>query len=544
MAWPRSLRARFMVVAVVAAIAPLALLGVWLTSVASRSGQEVIRRRLDDLLASSAGVIGKNWLGVRSDLLDLSESPEVRGLLAGDPVNGLPTLPPPVERLSLFDLSDHTVWSGPAPGTNGSSTPGPLLRIRMPVFRGRTSERIGSIEVGVDLGTLLEGPQPAGIPVGTVLGALDPATGSSLLPVPFDRSLLGQEHFRWAGEDWVTRRRTLHEPRIELVAAAQVSPLTEPFEHAAGQGLLLLGAIALLSLLLTAGLTGVMTRSLGRLTSAADAVSRGEFEHRIEPTGNDEIGHVADAFNTMTASLRNTLRELADRQSLAAVGEFAASLSHEVRNALSSIRLDLQVSGEHLPEDPRLREPQERALREITRLEETVSGALELARSGRLDLVPLDLRLPLANAVAAARPEFAARGASLEEPAGGARLEVVGDGAGLEQLFLNLLLNAAQAAGAGGTARVRVDKRAKEVHVTVEDDGSGMTPDVLDRAFEAFYSTRRDGTGLGLSVARRIARVHGGHLAIDSGPRHGTSVEVTLPLVGERAREDESESAE
>jgi len=286
----------------------------------------------------------------------------------------------------------------------------------------------------------------------------------------------------------------------------------------------------MLSLLLTAVLTGVMTRGLSRLTAAADAVSRGDLEHQIESGGGDEMSWVADAFNTMTTSLRRTLRELADRQALAAVGEFAASLSHEVRNALSSIRLDLQVSGECLPDDPAVREPQERALREIGRLEETVSGALALARSGRLEMRLVNLREPLAAAAAVAEAEFNLRGARLDAATEGPALEVRGDGAGLEQLFLNLLLNAAQAAGEGGSATVRVVRRGEVVEVTVADDGPGMSPELLDRAFEAFYSTRPDGTGLGLSVARRIARVHGGRLTVDSAPGRGTAIQVSLPL--------------
>jgi len=273
-----------------------------------------------------------------------------------------------------------------------------------------------------------------------------------------------------------------------------------------------------------------MTRSLGRLAAAAEAVSRGELDRRVEATGRDEIGQVASAFNTMIESLRRTLRELADRQALAAVGEFAASLSHEVRNALTSIRLDLQVSGEQLPDESTVKEPHERALKEIGRLNETVTGALELARSGRLKQVRLDLWTPLLAAIHAAGPEFAERQARLDVPEPGAPIMVAGDSAALEQLFLNILLNAAQALDDGGAAALEVESANGQVSVIIRDDGQGIPAEALDRVFEAFYSTREGGTGLGLPIARRIAQAHGGQLRVRTAVGTGTEVEITLPM--------------
>jgi signal transduction histidine kinase len=232
----------------------------------------------------------------------------------------------------------------------------------------------------------------------------------------------------------------------------------------------------------------------------------------------------------MTESLRGTLRELADRQALAAVGEFAASLSHEVRNALTSIRLDLQVSGEHLPDEAAVKEPHQRALDEIGRLNETVTGALELARSGHLKQVPIDLWAPLNAAVHAAGPEFAERGARLDVPQAGAPITVAGDPAALEQLFLNILLNAAQALDEGAGAAVMVEAGDEQVSIRIRDEGPGIPVEALDRVFEVFYSTREGGTGLGLPIARRIAQAHGGHLRVRTQAGSGTEVEITLPL--------------
>jgi len=366
--------------------------------------------------------------------------------------------------------------------------------------------------------------------LGTVLAAFDPATDASLLPLPFDAGLLGAERFSWGGDDWITDRRVLTEPALILVAAAPLSPLTARFEVAARRGLLVLLCVAGLVMLIAVFLTARMTRSLDRLAAAAEAVSRGELDRRVEVTGRDEIGQVANAFNTMTESLRRTLRELADRQALAAVGEFAASLSHEVRNALTSIRLDLQVSGEQLPAETAVKGPHQRALKEIGRLNETVTGALELARSGRLKQVRLDLWAPLNAAVHAAKPEFAERHARLDVPEPRAPIMVTGDSAALEQLFLNILLNAAQALEDGGAAAVKVEAGDEQVSVRIRDHGRGIPAEALDRVFEAFYSTREGGTGLGMPIARRIVQAHGGQLRVQAAAGTGTEVEITLPL--------------
>jgi signal transduction histidine kinase len=104
-----------------------------------------------------------------------------------------------------------------------------------------------------------------------------------------------------------------------------------------------------------------------------------------------------------------------------------------------------------------------------------------------------------------------------------------GDPDALEQLFLNLLINAAEALKKGGTATVRVTPDPREVVIQLRDDGPGMSPEVRKRAFEPLFSTRKEGTGLGLAIARQIARAHGGEIWIESEVESGTTVEVRLP---------------
>jgi signal transduction histidine kinase len=120
--------------------------------------------------------------------------------------------------------------------------------------------------------------------------------------------------------------------------------------------------------------------------------------------------------------------------------------------------------------------------------------------------------------------------ARVEVEADDAPLLVLGDAAALEQLFLNLLLNAAQAIDAGDrVVRVRATADATHARIEIEDTGRGMSAERLATAFEPFVTTRTEGTGLGLAIARRIAAAHGGELSLDSAPARGTTATVTIP---------------
>ena len=130
-----------------------------------------------------------------------------------------------------------------------------------------------------------------------------------------------------------------------------------------------------------------------------------------------------------------------------------------------------------------------------------------------------------------AQPEFASRGVRLEPLSDRAdRVSVKGDAAALEQVFLNLLLNAAQAQGSGGRAGVRIDTRDAHVRLAVWDDGPGIPPEDRTKVLDPFYSTKEEGTGLGLAIAQRIVAAHGGDLHVQSTPDGGTTVSVRLPL--------------
>jgi signal transduction histidine kinase len=542
-----SLRGRFLVVLFLGSVVPLGLVGWWLTTSTRRSGEELLQVRLEATLSGVVHTIGFNWVDLRSDLLALTEIDELRAALgtgrdvfpAGD-TGGLQKfeaawtrVEEAVDAVVFYDLAGD--FRGRYPSEDASSasrrglSSGSVFPRRMDVY-GRGSEgRVGTMEVRLRTASLL--PSDLVLPglAGSVLALFDASGTFPLLPLSIDPDLFAQDRFTWAEETWLTVRDTLYEPPLQVVLAAPLGALGQPFETAAQRGLMALLVVLAGAVLLVTLATRRITRPLGELADGADTVARGNLDVMVAEQGPDEVRRVAGAFNTMTENLRRTLQELSQRESLAAVGEFAASLAHEVRNPLTAISLDLKRAQKHV-DGGIAKELLDEALREVKRLDASVTDALRLARSGLLSPVRLDLRQPLQAALRAAEPAFQEGGGALqplalpEEP-----VWVKGEPGALEQLFLNLLLNSAQALGPGGQAGIDIAQDARFVRISIWDTGKGIPAEEMDRIFEPFFSTSSEGTGLGLPIAQRIARAHGGELRLESTPGRGTTARVTLP---------------
>jgi two-component system sensor histidine kinase AtoS len=556
-AFPRSsLRSKFLLIVLAGGFVPLGLVGLWLARSTQRSGEQLLRTRLDSALVHAARGVGNQWVVRRSALLSIGDDSIVRTDLRLASAGGtararipLPALAPAfaglraaTQLIVVYDESATPLWvldadSAGAPllvpaadslRVGGGPTEDALI-VRLPIREAGGGATIGTIAARFPVGTLL--PLTAGIAAGAVFGIIDRATGSTFATLPFDAMLLRRERFFWGGEDWLTASRTLDDPFIELLAAAPSGAFTIPFESATRRGVLALLLVAAVAMAVTVLLTHRVTRSLLQLADAAEAVTRGDLERHVRPLGEDEVGRLARAFNTMTENLRRTLAELSQRHAVVAVGEFASALAHEIRNPLSAVRLNLQHVEERLAADTALREPVHRALRDVDRLDRTVAGALRVARTGRMAMGPTNVRSALEAATRAAAAEFAAQQVVLDPlPAQPTVMMVRGNSAALEQLFLNLLLNAAQASRPGSRAGIDIDVDVETVLITVRDSGAGFEADARVRAFEAFFTTKAEGTGLGLTVARRIAAAHGGAIEIESAPGVGARVLVRLPL--------------
>lgn len=361
-----SFRAAMLAILVTVAVLPLALSGLWLGRSAARSGERILEARLARTLEESAFAIETGWVRYRSELLDFAETPLAQRASAADLLN------PVIHVVSLRDVAGAEVFRLDRTAGAASSAFSPFTA-RFDIYDPGSGAVTGTLEAQLPLQSL-RGAGGENATASAVLTVIDRRTGALLLPLPFDATLLDLPRFQWRGEEWLVQRRATREPALDIAVAAPLTEFVVPFRDAARRGSLVLLVVAILATTMAAALTHRQTRSLTRLAAAADAVAVGDLQRTVDPHGNAEVARVARAFNTMTESLRRTLAQLAERESLAAVNEFAAALAHEIRNPLSAIQLDLQEVEERLQE-PELRLLQARALDDVRRLERTVAGA-------------------------------------------------------------------------------------------------------------------------------------------------------------------------
>jgi signal transduction histidine kinase len=233
------------------------------------------------------------------------------------------------------------------------------------------------------------------------------------------------------------------------------------------------------------------------------------------------------------AALYREQRERLDRlhraERLAAVGQLAAGVAHEIRNPLTAIRSTMQYLLQGLDRSEPRHQLVTELLGEVDRINSTVGGLLSLSRSGELRPVTLDLREPLGSVVALLAARAAEQGVEIAASLPDEPLLVLGDAGQLKQVFLNLVLNAVQAMTGGG--RVRVEASEGEwAQVRIADTGPGIPEDQLRRVFDPFFTTKSDGTGLGLAICHGIVAQHQGEIQMESEPAAGTTVTVRLPL--------------
>jgi signal transduction histidine kinase len=542
-----SLRARFLAAVLLGVVLPLVIVGLWLTTTARRSGEAIVREQLDQALAELVTAVGQRWTSRQSLLLDIADSRAVQAALrdgaglASQPEDALAEsrvaweLAGAAESGELID--SHGTVVGLLPEDLGldrpARPPGSLetLPYELPVRERLSGETWGTLRLQLRTDQLLPaGALALGIG-GATVGVFDARTGTALVPMPVRPSHSGPGRFEWEGETWLAVRHEFRDPPLRFVVAGSVKPVTLPFEQAARRGTFALLLVVVGVFGLAAVFSRRLTRSMVDLVGVTRHVSSGDLTARAEETGPPEVRETARAFNAMSESLARTLEELSQKEAVAAVGQFAASLAHEIRNPLTAIRMDIQRAQKKLATEPDAsRELLARSMSEIDRLNSSVEDVLRLARSGRVSAHRLDLIQPVQAAALAAEPHFQAAGARLNLDTGEAPIWVQGEEGSLEQLVLNLLLNASEACAHDGQATLRVDLKRGVAEVSVEDEGVGISEENLSRVFEPFFTTKERGTGLGLALARRIARAHGSDLTVSSSPGQGAAFRFELPL--------------
>lgn len=263
----------------------------------------------------------------------------------------------------------------------------------------------------------------------------------------------------------------------------------------------------------------------------------------------DELGRIILAYSEVTeklqqshdqlqqtvSALRDELSEksrmLERRNRLAALGEMAAGMAHEIRNPLGGIQLYASLLAKDLADRPASARLVEKISGGVKRLEGLVSQVLAFTREMRPSLVRTDVRHVVDEAVGLAGRAIEAGGVRVAVEGPG-QLEARADPLLMGQAALNLVLNAVEATPRGGQVTVTLaagpSGDTRQFVLVVEDDGPGIAPDAMDRIFNPFFTTKETGTGLGLAIVHRIVEAHDGTIRASNRPSGGARFEVTI----------------
>jgi signal transduction histidine kinase len=252
---------------------------------------------------------------------------------------------------------------------------------------------------------------------------------------------------------------------------------------------------------------------------------------------NDEIGDLGQHFNEMVQQLRDSRDEIerlhrtqiSRAEHLATLGEMAAGLAHEIRNPLAGIAGVMEIVGRDLPADSAAKNVLGEVRHEVMHINRIVTELLEIARPKQPVFGPGDLVEVSEHAALFARDQASKRRVQVKVDKEHPMPALEFDKGLIHQVMLNLLLNAVQACDEGGSVRVEFVDGQENVTAKVIDTGKGIPPEVLPNIFRPFFTTKGNGTGLGLSLARRIVEDHGGSLEASSEVNRGTEFSLVLP---------------
>lgn len=553
MAIQKSIVRRYLILSVLASTLPVLLIGLLydrftgnaleqllgekisthLTATTNRLGAYVEARRYQiETLANYPGIAGfasAGKGGANSELGALlqieSDLPDLYGILFFDAngrltrvVPGQAASGPPYWNDRPFETArlpitavGETEIVGPAPPARGDSG---WLLVRHPLHERQSEQITGYIALHVRLASLTEQ-----LGANAAVGALQP-----LLRTPAgDINSVGQMIVAGgrliAGPDILPGWR----PLLEVESAGVLK--TFALERRALLAAALLSAALIVFLFYR--LSRLLRKRIGLLLSGAEAISSGKLDHRVAEHGNDEIATVSHAFNTMSGKLKEYLERAVRMEKLAVLGEFATGIAHEIRNPLATIKTSVQALARREP-DPKRAQLLAETEGEIDRLARVVSDLVDFGRP----------RPPLPGAVPVRElfrrisrviePEAVARGVHFGCQ-GNPELAFWADPDHLQQIVLNLALNALQATPAGGAVVLRASARDAQVAIEVSDTGCGIAPELLEKICDPFFTTKTKGVGLGLSISRQLCELNGCRMRIDSTPAHGTMVSLFLP---------------
>lgn len=600
-----SLRARILALFLGLGVIPILLLG----AIGYARSMTAVRRLLEAQTSAvarrTATEIGNLYELRLSELLLLAENAETQRLYAArsgrDSVSADSALSQATayfsdawsrfggsyRRIDLLDLEGRLVLSLGAQGAAGlppitvsGEAPelSPAARLQLPVSDLESGERTGTLEATVPLWVIL--PEEA---LGSAFGrsgytvVVDRGAGEilyhpsrrfvhqplSVLLGPdawhVDAGVLAEESGSFAYQEADSARVgsfvSLQDPPWTVISTVAMEEFAPPFRGARRGDLLIVLLVAAVvggAFLVTMRRT---TASLEALTDASERVGSGDLDPPLPPPGPDEVGRLSSAFGLMVGQVREMLRRVEETRQMAVMGELASSVSHQIRNPLTSIKLNLQALQEEA-EAEGMSDTTTRSLRiclrEVDHLEGAAHKILSLARTHPPRKEETSLHGLISESVELLQSQLRAKGVRAVTSLRAEHDAVLADPEELKSVFVNLLVNAEEAMPDGGSVWISTEDGREGgceevVRVRVTDEGPGVPEDVREQIFRPFVTTKKDGTGFGLAVARLAVQEHGGRIRLEPAtglrstgepvqagdglaPKRGAAFVVELPL--------------
>jgi two-component system, NtrC family, sensor kinase len=335
--------------------------------------------------------------------------------------------------------------------------------------------------------------------------------------------------------------------------------------------------IFVISTLLILGLSywtiGAVTNPIKALSKAVTSLAGGHFNETLVASRKDEIGTLIEGFNTMAGRLKEAYSDLEGKikasnreleiayrtlkqrqeqlvrsEKMAALGQLSAGIAHEIRTPLTSIKIFIQSLEKEIDLDENRSEDFRIIKKEIDRINENVTRFLNFARPEEPQFQQVDVNALLGDTLNLLMAKIRSSGIRLDVSLPEALPPVEGDPKQLNQVFLNLVLNAVEAMPKGGTLsigaslRMNPDIREEGIQIVFQDTGAGISEEDRPYLFDPFFTTKEKGTGLGLSIVYSIIQRHNGWIEVKSAPGKGSSFIVSLPVWKERTWKESSSS--
>ena len=383
------------------------------------------------------------------------------------------------------------------------------------------------------------------------------------------------------GQPWIDRAFvvnhwyiTAYEPikdiNDKIIGILYVGMLERPYIDTTNRVMLtftLLAALCVVFLLVILYFaTSRITNPLQKMVIATQEIAKGDLSHKVEVNSRDEIGYLADSFNQMTADLKTAnqkligwgrtlekkveertkeLREmqahLIQSEKLASLGKLAAGIAHEINNPLGGILIYSHLLLEDTPKKSPHHENLKKIVKETSRCKDIVKGLLEFARPKEPEMSQINLNDVMERSLAIVEGQALFQNIKVNRKYASDIPKIVADGSQLQQVFMNIIINAAEAMNGKGTLSLSTsrDSEGSRIEARISDTGHGIKEEDKKRLFEPFFSTKEvgKGTGLGLAISYSIIQKHNGTIEVESQEGKGSTFTVKLP-VREESRDD------